>query len=211
MPSNFSSQETLNGLIEKETRALHKAESYVRLFWAAFTHEPTNKSLATLYGALVALAEIYRKVGIPGAVPTLLAKLEPALFHILEHSDRFDFEYIYPHIDILMSVGDFSRARKIALRSIKLIMSKNKDLTIAARQILREQLESQFMNPIEVRKQWHEDSIHLTDSITFPAEWFAIIPREDGLQTANWSFGVVNSAWNNDLNSADDPDNEPNT
>lgn len=203
MPSNFSSQEILNGLIENETRAIHEAEAYVRFYWAAFTHEPTNTSLATLYGALVALAEIYRKVGSPGAIPKLLAKLEPALFHILEHSDRFDFEYIYPHIDILMSVGDFSRAQKIALRSIKVIMSKNKDLTIAARHTLREHLEEQFMTPIEVRKQWHEESIQLTESITFPDEWFAITPREDGLQIANWSFGVVHSAWKNDPLSAD--------
>lgn len=207
MPSNFSSQETLNGLIEKETRALKEAESFVRFYWAAFTNEPTDSSFATLYGALIALAEIYRKVGCSRAVPILLYKLEPALFHILEHSDRFDFEYIYPHIDILMSVGEFVRARKIALHSIKVIMSKNEDLTIAARRTLRERLNHQFMTPIDERLKWRDVSFQLTDSINFSAECFELIPRADGLQTANWSFGVVYSAWNNDSPTAKDSDN----
>lgn len=208
MPSNFSSQEQVTEIIESETRALHDAEAYVRFYWSVFSQEPTNTSLATLYGAFLALTAIYRRVGSVAVIPKMLAKLEPALFHILVHSDRFDFESIYPHIDLLITCGEFSRAKKVALRCIKIIMSKNTDLTLVARRALREQLQYRFMTPIEQRLQWQQESIQLMDSMALPTEWFEIIPREDGLSVSNWSYEIVTSAWKDAFNTNDESEED---
>jgi len=208
MPSNFSSQETLNDIIANETMALHEAEAFVRVYWSIFVQDPTNTSLATVYGAFLALTSIYRKMGCMGAIPQMLAKLEPALFHILEHSDRYEFELIYPHVDILLSIDDVVGAKRIAQRCIKLIMSKNKDLTRKARRELREHLQFRFMGPIEERLKWQRESLQMADSMTLPDEWFAITPRSDSLELVDRSYGLIHSGWQKFFEPTDESDEE---
>ena len=206
MPSNFSNNEVVATTLNTDTLSLHEAEAYARFYWAAFVEQSSNTSLASLYGAFLALAEIYRRRGYFRAVRIILEKLESALFHVLENSDAFELEYIYPHIDVLLCLDEYARARKVAQRCIKIIMSKNKDLTQVARRKLRDELEESFFGPIEERFIVEHESVQIAESLEIPKHLFDVTPRQDGLGVANWGYGIVWNAWVNHGEQSDQSD-----